>query len=65
MFDLGQKFNFKKLSTLLIDSFLIVVTFLGQMSSFSRNLNHLWKYREQKENFQTIVVIIFWNFAIF
>ena len=65
MFDLGQKFNFKKLSTLLIDSFLIVVTFLGQMSSFSRNLNHLWKCREQKENFQTIVVIIFWNFTMF
>ena len=25
------------------------------MSSFSRNLNHHWKYREHKENFQTIM----------
>ena len=35
------------------------------MSAFSRNLNHHWKCREQKENFQTILVIIFWNFIIF
>ena len=35
------------------------------MSTFSRNLNHHWKCREQKENFQKILVIICWNFTIF
>ena len=29
------------------------------MSTFSRNFHHHWKCREQKENFQTILVIIF------
>ena len=32
---------------------------------FFRNLNHNWKCRKQKENFQTILVIIFWNFRMF
>ena len=36
IFNLGQKFDFKKLSTLLIGSFLIEVTFLSQMITFSR-----------------------------
>ena len=63
-FDLGQKLDFKNLSTLLVGSFLIEVTFSSQMSSFSRNLNHHWKCREQKENFQTNLVL-FWNFTIF
>ena len=58
MFDLGQKFDFKKFSTLIIDSFLIEVTFLCQMRTFPRNLNHHGKCREQKENFQTILVNI-------
>ena len=35
------------------------------MSTFSRNWNHHWKFREEKENFQAVLVIIFWNFAIF
>ena len=48
IFDLGQNFDFKKLSTLLIGSFLIEVTFLSQMSTSSRNLNHHWKCRELK-----------------
>ena len=34
------------------------------MSTFSRNLNNHWKCREQQENFQTILVIIFWNLRI-
>ena len=35
------------------------------MGSFSKNFNHHRKRREQKEHFQTILVIIFWNFTIF
>ena len=34
------KFDFGKLSTLLIDSFLIELTFLSQMNAFSRNMSH-------------------------
>ena len=64
MFDFGKKFDFKKLSTLIIGSFLIEVTFLSQRTIFSKNLNHHWKCREQKENFQAILVM-FWNFTIF
>ena len=51
IFDLGQKIAFKKLSTLLIGSFLIIITFLSQMSTFSRNLKRHWKCREQKEEY--------------
>ena len=58
IFGLGQKFEFKKLSTLLIGIFLIQVTFLSQMSTFFRNMNHHWKCREEK-------FVIFWNFTIF
>ena len=64
-FTLGQKFDFKKLSTLLIGSVFIEVTFLSQMSTFSRKLHHHWNCREQKKFFQTILVIVFWNFTIF
>ena len=45
--------------------FLIEVTFLSQMSTFSRNFNHHWWSREQKKKFQTILVIIFCNFTRF
>ena len=65
MFDLGQKFDFKKLSTLLIGSFLIEITVLSQMSSFFQKFESSLECREQKENFQTILVIILWNFEIF
>ena len=65
MFDLGQKFDFKKLLTLLTGIFLIEVTFLSYVSTFFRYVNHHWKCREQKENFQEILIIIFWNFTIF
>ena len=41
----------------------MMVAFLSQMSSFSRNLNHYWKSREEKGNFS--LVIMFWNFTIF
>ena len=39
--------------------------FLNQTSIFFRNLNHNWKCRKQKENFQAILVIIFLNFRMF
>ena len=32
------------------------------MSTFSRNWKHHWKCTEQKGNFQTALVITFWNF---
>ena len=44
---------------------MIELAFQCQMSTFSRNSNHHWKCRDQKRNFQTIVVIIFWNYTIF
>ena len=34
IFDLGQKFNFKKFSTFIVGSFLIELTFLSQMITF-------------------------------
>ena len=60
-----SKIDCRKLSTLLIGSFLTELTVLNQMSIFSRNLKIHWKCREQKENFQTILVIIFWKFKMF
>ena len=39
IFDWGQHFDFKKLSTLFVGSSLKEVTFLSQTSTFSRNLN--------------------------
>ena len=41
------------------------VTFLSEMSTFHQNLNHHWKRRVQKEDFQTILVIILSNFTMF
>ena len=35
------------------------------MSVFSRRFNYHWKCREQKKNFQTILVKIFWHFTLF
>ena len=46
-----SRFDFRKLATLLIASFLRELTFLSQMSAFSRNLNHRWKIGQQKKNF--------------
>ena len=43
----------------------MMVAFLNQMSSFSRNLNHYWKCREQKGNFQITLVIIFGTLQYF
>ena len=50
-FDLGQKFDFKKLSALLISGFFILITILSQMSTFSRNSNHHWNCWEGKRKF--------------
>ena len=33
------------------------LTFLSQMCTFTRNLNHHWKCREQKENFKVFYYI--------
>ena len=35
------------------------------MSTFSRNLNHHWKCRGEKENLETFLVIIFLHCTIF
>ena len=57
--------DFRKLSTLLIGSFSIeLFFFLIQMSALFRNLSNHWICREQNKNFQTILVIIFWNFPV-
>ena len=58
-------FDFRKLPTVLVVSFLTGLTFLSQKSTYSRNSNHHWKIREQKENFQTILTKMFWNFTVF
>ena len=55
----------KKLPPSLIGRFLTELTFLNKMSIFSRNWNHGLKCRERKENFQTIIVIMFSNFTMF
>ena len=55
----------RMVSLSLIGTFLTKLTFLNQMSVFSRNWKHHWKCREQTENFQKIMVIIFWNFTMF
>ena len=60
-----SKFDFRKLPTVLVVSFLTGLTFLSQKSTYSRNSNHRWKIREQKENFQTILAKMFWNFSVF
>ena len=52
MFSLDQKIESRKLSSALIGSFLTELTFLNQMSLFSRNWNLDWKCRDQTENFQ-------------
>ena len=41
-----SKFDFRKLSSLLTGNFLIRLTFLGQTSTFLRNLNDHWEYRD-------------------
>ena len=44
-----SKFDFRKLPTVLVVSFLTGLTFLRQKSTYSRNSNHRWKIREQNE----------------
>ena len=60
-----SKIDSREFAPLLIGRFLTELTFLNQMNIFFKNLNHHWKCRDQKENFQTILVIIFWNFTMF
>ena len=59
-----SKFDFIKLSTSLIDSSLIEIMLLSQMNTFSRNFNHHWNCRDKKENFETILAIIFWSVTV-
>ena len=57
--------EWKKVPPSLIIGFLTELTFLNQMSVFSRDWNHCLKCREWKECFQTIMVIVFWNLTMF
>ena len=61
----GPNLTLESFKLCLMVVFLIELTFLSQISSFSKNLNHQWKCRKQKENFQAILVIVFWNFKAF
>ena len=65
MFSLDQKLTLESFHRHLLVVFLAELAFLNQMSVFSRNWNHRWKCREQKEEYQTIMVVIFWNFTMF
>ena len=65
MFSLDQELTLESFNCHLFVFFLTEVTFMNQVSTFSRNSNHCWKCGEQKENFQIILVIIFWNFTMF
>ena len=74
-----SKIDSRKLSSSLIGSFLTELTFLKQLSNFSRNSNNRWKCRDQKENLQTVwannflvltrarllETLIFWHFAYY
>ena len=58
-----SKFDFRKISTLLILNFLTGISFLSSLNIFTTNLN--WKCIEQKNNFETILGIIFGNLKVF
>ena len=60
-YDCRSRFDFRKFSTLLIGCFLIELTFLSQMSAFSRNLNHCGRVQTKRK---ISLVITFWNFII-
>lgn len=45
-------------------SSLIELTLFSQISAFIRNANDHWKFSVQKNIFQTILVIIGWNFTM-
>ena len=66
MSSLDQELTLESFHCHLLVVFFTELTFMNQMSIFfSRNSNHLWKCGGQKENFQAILVIIFWNFTMF
>ena len=50
IFDLGEEFHLKKLSTLLIGSFFIEITFVKQMSIFFKKLKIIIGSVEAKKN---------------
>ena len=64
-----SRFDFGKLSTLLIDSFMIELIFLSQMSVFPRNLNHSLEVQRAKEvcsdyhghNILELYIFQFWS----
>ena len=60
-----SKIDSGKLSTSFTSSFLTELTFLNETSVFFRNWKHYWTCREKAKNFQTVTVLIFWNFVIF
>ena len=51
--------------TLVIGSCSVEFSFFLAKIRFFRNLNHLWRCREQKKNFEWTLVIIFWSFKTF
>ena len=64
IFSLAQKIDSRKPSRLLIGTCLTELTFLKEIRMFSGKLDHHWKYREQKEDIQTILIIMFWTFTM-
>ena len=58
IFGFSQNLLFKNLSTFIIGSFLTEPTFLSQAITFSRNLNHNWKCREQKKNISNRYIVL-------
>ena len=55
------RIDIKKLSLSLIGGFFDRTTFSQSNERFFEKLNHRWKYREQKQNFKLIMVIIFYT----
>ena len=56
MFGLGHDLTLESFQLSLLEVFMKELTFLSQMSAFPRKFNHHWKFKEQKEDFQTILV---------
>ena len=65
MFDLGQTVSLENFPILLVVFFPIEISLLSKNRAVSRNLNHYSKCKEQNKNSQTILDIIFGNFATF
>ena len=60
-----SKNDSRKLSSSLIGSFFIELTFLNYLSVFSRKWNHDWNCREKAEYFHAIMALLFRNVIMF